>query len=168
MSFYLREDDTIRGGRVFGTVAAAVLLVVGIVVGIYVLTYATAETRGRIALHNQQRSAEALQFNYEYFHDQCHAVLTDQQNLQVAKNNLKALTAAKPATDPFGQYAQTLVESQNQISDQERLRNQAAQDYNSKSHQFTRNFIKSNDLPVEIGPPTGEPYESLVCEGVHQ
>lgn len=154
-----------------GGVTAAVLAVIAglavvalVVVGVYFFVYATAEGRGRVALHNQQRSATNLQFNYEYFHDQCHAIVAEGQQIATLERQLAEQQAAPPVSDPFGQSAQLLAQVRSQVTGLRNLRDADAQDYSSKANQFTRNFMQSRDLPFEIGPPSGEPYEGLVCE----
>lgn len=155
--------------RESGSTALAVLATVGglilvaaIGVGIYALTYATAETRGRIALSNQQRTPGQLQASYEYFHDTCRSIIAAGQQLATLQQQLDSTPAA--TSDPFGQAAQRTDQLRGQIAGLSNLRDQKAQDYDAKSHEFTRNFMRSRDLPIEIGPPTGVPYDGLVCE----
>ncbi len=166
-----RLEPVAPGKKEAGAVTAAVLGVIAglvvvalIAVGVYFFIYATAEGRGRIALHNQQRTATNLQFNYEYFHDQCHAIIAEGQQITTLERQVAEQQAAPPANDPFGQSAQMLAQLRSQVTGLRNLRDADAQDYSSKANQFTRNFMQSRDLPFEIGPPSGEPYEGLVCE----
>lgn len=145
---------------VIGVIALA--LVIGF--GTYFLIYATAEGRGRVALHNQQRSATALQASYEYFHDTCRDVLAKSQNVNVLQHNLDDLVKNTPTTDPFGQYESQVAQARTALAGTINVRNDEAQDYNAKSHEFTHNFMRSHDLPDEIGPPDGVSYDALRCE----
>lgn len=162
MSFWYNDSkDMPRIGRIVSIFVAAALI---IGFGIYFLTYATAETRGRIALHNQQRSPEQLQASYEYFHDTCRDVIAKGQQLTTLQATYDAQVKARPANDPFGQYAAQLQQLSTQVAGLSNLRDSEAQQYNAKTHEFTVNFMKSHDLPYEIGPPTGVAYVSLKCE----
>lgn len=142
----------------------ALLLVSAMVVGVYALVYGTAETRGRIALHNQQRSATELQASYEYFHDTCRDLIAKGEQIASLQIEYKQAVAARPATDPAGQYAQSLLQLAGQANGIFNLRASEAGDYNAKAHEFTHNFMQSKDLPLEIGPPDGVPFSALRCE----
>lgn len=141
------------------------LLAALLALGIYFAVYGTSAFRGRVALHNQQRSAAAQQFNYEYFHDTCHAVITATQQLGTLRTQLAQATAAPAGSDPFGQHQSRVDQLNSDISGLSNIRDATAQEYNSRSHQYTRDFVKSKDLPAEIGPPNGVAYDQLNCEG---
>lgn len=155
-----------NGGVGLGILAAigGLILVVGIGIGIYALVYSTADVRGRIALHNQQRSATALQFSYEYFHNTCHTVLAENQNIGELQHQIDGLKK-DTSSDPFGQRGGQVLTLNTDLTGLEQQRDQTAQDYNAKTHEFTLNFMKSKDLPYEIGPPNGTAYADLTCEG---
>lgn len=145
-------------------VVLIVALVLAVSVGTWAFTYFTAETRGRVDLHNQQRSAAELQASYEFFHDTCRAVIAQTQQVDALQQNLDSLRVNAPASDPFGQYAVQVAQVQTQVTGLENVRASTAQDYNAKSHEFTHNFMRSRDLPDEIGPPNGVSYSALRCE----
>lgn len=163
MPYYYDEGNGhVHVGRIIATLLGVVVLCVALGLGVYFLVYGTAETRGRIALHNQQRSATQLQQSYEYFHDTCRDVIA--KGAQI--DNLQAQIAATktPASDPFGQAQQQLGQLQGQLTGLKNIRATEAQQYNAKSHEFTSNFMRSSDLPVEIGPPDGVAFSALRCE----
>lgn len=164
MTAYTRDDGTIRGGRVFGTVVAVIAVMLAAGLAIYAVTYFTADARGRIALHNKVRSADELQASYEYFHDTCRDIIAKGQQLTTLGAQLTDMRAHPPASDPFGQYQQQVVQVEGQVTGLSNARDSAAQAYDAKSHEFTHNFMRSHDLPVEIGPPSGVPYDALRCE----
>jgi hypothetical protein len=142
------------------------LALVGLLVGgaVYFLTYVTAEGRGRIALHNEARSAAELRESYEYFHETCRDVIAQTRQIATLESQLSDMLEAAPTADPFGQYAQQVTQVRSQVSGLRNVRDTTAQDYNARSHEFTRNFMRSRDLPEEIGPPTGVPFDDLRCE----
>lgn len=163
MGFYTDEDgDEVHFGRIIASIVG-LMIVAGL--AWYALVYASADTRGRVALHNQQRDPSALQFNYEYFHDTCHKVIAQTQQVATLQAQVDNDIAHPPASDPFGQYQSRIAQEQNDLTGLKNVRDGVAQEYNSRSHQFTRDFMKSNDLPDEIGPPTGVAYAQLKCEG---
>jgi hypothetical protein len=162
------EDRKIyRGVRntIFKWVVGFVMFGLAIWGIVYAITYFTAEGRGRVALHNEARSAEELRESYEYFHDTCRSVIAQTQQIATVQEDLDARIAARPVDDPFGQYEQQIGQVQTQLTGLKNVRASTAQEYNAKSHEFTHNFMKSHDLPDEIGPPNGVEFESLSCEG---
>lgn len=158
-----------RGARklTFKWVAIALLVAAVVAGGVYAITYATADSRGRIALHNQQRTADQLQASYEYFHEACHNIITEGQQITTLEAQYKNDVAHPPVNDPFGQNASRLSQEEQDLTGLKNVRDADAQTYDARSHEFTHNFMKSHDLPLEIGPPNGTPYEGLVCEGAN-
>lgn len=152
--------NRIRNGAL---IIAVVVVAVGLIS--YFAVFATADKRGKVALHNQTRSPEEQRFNYEYFHNTCRSVITDTQQVKTLQAQVDDLKANPPANDPFGQAQSQLIQLETQLTGLKNSRDDHAQEYNAKSHEFTRNFIKSKDLPDEIGPPTGVSYDALRCEG---
>lgn len=141
-----------------------VLLAVVIPLASWAFNYGTAETRGRVALHNQQRSAVAIQDAYEYFHNTCHAIIADGQQMRTLQDQIDTMVRTAPAADPFGQYAQQVGQLRTDLTGLSQKRDNEAQAYDARSHEWTVNFMRSRDLPVEIGPPNGDPYAGLRCE----
>lgn len=163
MPYYYDENNGhVHVGRIIMTFIGVVVLCAAIGLGVYFLTYGTAETRGRIALHNQQRSATQLQQSYESFHDTCRDIIAKGSAIDNLADQIAATTV--PANDPFGQNQQQLNQLQGQLTGLKNIRATEAQQYNAKSHEFTVNFMRSSDLPVEIGPPDGVAFSALRCE----
>lgn len=142
----------------------SIIVVIGICLGVYFAVFATANTRGRVALHNQLRNPNQIQFNYEYFHDTCHSIIAQTQQIATLQSQYDEAKKQK-GSDPFGQNASRLDQTLTQITGVTNLRDSTAQDYDSKSNEFTRDYMKSRDLPTEIGPPNGVAYDQLICEG---
>lgn len=164
MSFYWNEsEDKPRVGSIVVSVIGFFVLLGVISLSVWGFNYFFAETKGRVELHNKQRSATEIQASYEYFHETCRDVIAKTQQVDTLTEQIESTKA--PATDPFGQFANQQVQLQTQLTGLENVRDTAAQEYNAKSHEFTHNFMKSDDLPDEIGPPNGVPYDSLQCEG---
>lgn len=163
MSFYWNDsEDRPRIGSIVLTVVGFFVLLGVISLGVWGFNYFTAETRGRVDLHNEARSASELRASYEYFHDTCRDVIAKGQQIDNIQARLDSMVA--PASDPFGNYATQRAQVETQLTGVKNLRDGEAQEYNAKSHEFTHNFMRSSDLPDEIGAPNGTPYESLECE----
>lgn len=153
-------------GQVAWTILGVVALV-AIALGVYFAVFATAGVRGRVALHNKVRSADSQAFNYDKFHNDCHSVIALTSQIATAEATLADLKANPPASDPFGQYPVQLSQARTDLQGMKNQRDSIAQAYNSASHEpLTHSFMKSHDLPTEIGPPSGVAYESLTCEGI--
>lgn len=159
----LREEGQI--GLTVLITAVCLIIAIGIALGVYFLVFATAGARGRVAASNTARNGSNTAASYEYFHDTCHSVMALTAQVGTLGDQVLYDQAHPPSNDPFGQIQSQQAQRASDLTGLRNQRDAVAQQYNARSHEpLTRSFIKSRDLPEEIGPPTGVPYDQVRCE----
>lgn len=146
-------DNPPSGGKIALWVGIAVVVVIGVSLGIYFLVFATANDRGRIQASNQINGATNRIGQYDHFFDEWQAYRAQVASLPTLTNQLKAFNASNPpgTNDPFGQIAQQRNEIQTSLTGLEQQCINTATSFNTDSQRnYTETQFKASNLPYTL------------------
>ena len=138
----------------FGIVVLVLALFVGLPLGIYFGTYASAGVRGAIAVHNTIWGPDNQITTYNHFFDLNAAYQSQVAQVPVLQSELATFNKQNPsgASDPFGQIANQRSQIDASITGLEQQCITNANQYNNDALKYTEAPFKDNNLPVTLSP----------------
>lgn len=122
----------------------AVAALAALIVGVFIIKWATAPARGKVSQQEIVQSGNYRIAAYEAFFDQCNSIVALEQTIEVLEANRETVT------DPTALNRLT-----DQITGNKIARVQAIQQYNADARKTgTRGQFRSSTLPYEI--PSGD------------
>lgn len=127
------------------------LLAVGIGLLIYFLVFATADVRGRVAVHNTVLSGQSRLELTRHFHD-LYATIRAQEDQAVQSWQTYQQDKADHGGDPYGQHAQTVSTDLANYNGVVQLCIQNVNDYDQQASDSTRGLFVEANLPTSVDP----------------
>lgn len=157
----MKDGLRIGGAGLLAIIAVVLLVLIGGAIVILSANFGGEVAKRSVHGRTKQQvfSPENNQAQVAFFHDHCRGVVRDFREWQNNTSQLKAdERAARYARDPIRQQQaeDVLTQDQQNVTQVANVLQNDAQDYNSRSAQWTANSFKDAGLPDRIEPPSGD------------